>query len=353
MPPTGAGYGHRMTVRIGIVGAGSVAARHARVLSGLGDAAVVSVADPAPGAAARLAADCDATAHLDPVAMLDAERLDAVYVCVPPFAHGGPERAALARGLPLFVEKPLAADLATAEALGAEIAAAGVLTGTGYHWRCLDTVQRARELLADRPARLAAGYWLDVAPPISWWNRADRSGGQVIERVTHLIDLARVLVGEVESVSAEAIRTAAAWEGSPAADVDDVTVATVRFAGGAVGTLTGSCLLPRKSRVALHTVSPGLSLDLTETELTVEDGAGVRVLPAAVDPRVQVDREFVDAVLGRRDGTRAPYAEALASHRVACAVTRSARTGSPAAPGPPGPVGTPGLAGSRPAGTAA
>ena len=47
--------------------------------------------------------------------MLDAEGLDAAYVCVPPFAHGAPELAVFERGLPFFVEKPLAADLETAE----------------------------------------------------------------------------------------------------------------------------------------------------------------------------------------------------------------------------------------------
>ena len=55
-----------------------------------------------------------------------------------------------------------------------------------------------------------------------------------------------------------------------------------------------------------------------------------------------VDREFVDAALGRRASTRAPYAEALASHRVACAVATSAASGRPVrvAPDPvaPGPV---------------
>ncbi len=124
-----------------------------RVLSGLG-ARVVGVADPVPAAAGRLAADCGAAAYPHADALLDAETVDAAYVCVPPFAHGAPERAVLAAALPLFVEKPLAADRATAAELVPLVRGDGVVTGTGYHWRCLDTVQKATELLAAAPARL-------------------------------------------------------------------------------------------------------------------------------------------------------------------------------------------------------
>jgi len=83
--------------------------------------------------------------------------------------------------------------------------------------------------------------------------------------------------------------------------VDDVTAATLRFASGAVGTLAASCLLPRLYRAAVHTVSPGLALEVSDQELVVETGAErERHLPA-VNPRVLVDREFLDAVQGRRE----------------------------------------------------
>lgn len=314
-----------MSVRIAVVGAGGVAARHVRVLSGFDDARVVAVADTVPEAAERLAGTCGATAYADAEVLLDRERVDAVYVCVPPFAHGGPERAVLARRLPLFVEKPLAADLDTATELAAEIEAAGVVTGTGYHWRCLDTVAEAAALLAGAPARLALGAWLDKVPPPAWWATRALSGGQVVEQLTHVVDLARLLVGEVEEVTAVGSR----HDGSPG-DVDDVTAASVRFRGGAVGTFTASSLLPAKHTAALRTVSPGgLVLDLSEQELVVERDGERRTVRPAVDGHQAVDREFVDAVLGRRERTRVPYAEALATHRAACALATSAETGKP------------------------
>lgn len=305
-----------------MVGAGGVAARHVRVLTGLG-AEVVAVADPVPEAAARLAADCGARAYGDVDAALDAHDVDAVYVCVPPFAHGSPERSVLARRLPLFVEKPLSVDRDTAQALAAEVEAAGVVTGTGYHWRGLDTVDRARDLLAGSPARLAVGSWLDKVPPPAWWADRSRSGGQVVEQLTHVLDLARLLVGEVEEVWATGSRV-----DSTPGDVDDVTAVAVRFAGGAVGTLAASALLPAKRRAALETVSAsGLRLELSEQELVVETADGREVVTPAVSGHDTVDREFLAAVAGERESTRAPYGEALRTHLAGLAVAESAATG--------------------------
>jgi predicted dehydrogenase len=92
--------------------------------------------------------------------------VDAVYVCVPPFAHGPPDTAALSARIPLFVEKPLAATAETAERVGAQVAAAGVLTAVGHHWRYLKVVERARRLLDGREVRLVGGAWLDKVPPV-------------------------------------------------------------------------------------------------------------------------------------------------------------------------------------------
>jgi myo-inositol 2-dehydrogenase / D-chiro-inositol 1-dehydrogenase len=313
-----------MTVRIAMIGAGGVAARHARVLTRLG-ARVVGVADPVPEAARRLAADCGAGAYPDADALLDAETVDAAYVCVPPFAHGGPERAVLARRLPLFVEKPLSADRDTAAALVPLVREAGVVTGTGYHWRCLDTVQEAAKLLAAAPARLVAGAWLDKVPPPPWWPRRNRSGGQVVEQLTHVVDLARLLVGEVEAVWGTGSRA----PGSPG-DADDATALAARFRSGAVGTFTASSLLPGKRRASLETVSAdGMRLELSEQALVIErPGAEPEVVTPAVDGHEAVDREFLEAVAGERAATRVPYEEAWATHRLGLAMAGAAGTGT-------------------------
>jgi predicted dehydrogenase len=324
-----------MSVKVALIGAGSVGRRHAGVLQQLG-ARITSVTDAHPAVAEKLGRELDAPAFTSPEAALDHAAADAVYVCVPPFAHGPGELAALSRGLPLFVEKPVGLGRETAEEIGALVEETGVVTGTGYHWRCMDAVEHARGLLADAPALLANGYWLDKRPPVPWWGRMDRSGGQVVEQLTHVLDTARFLLGEAVEVYAAGVRGGietgeppADGNGREPDDVDDATAATVRFACGTVATLAATSVLAAKHRAALHIVSRGLYLELSEAGLSSFDGTSRTDLACAEDPRIAVDREFIEAVCGERESTRAPYAEALRSHRLACAIAESARTGLP------------------------
>ncbi|MEV1320642.1 Gfo/Idh/MocA family oxidoreductase [Micromonospora arborensis] len=311
--------------RVGLVGAGGVAQRHARVLTGFDDVELVGVTDVAPEATSALAAPHGARACAD-VAELLATGPDAVYVCVPPFAHGPAEEAVIEAGVPMFVEKPVAVDLGTAERIADLVARSGLRTAVGHHWRYLSVLDEARELLAGRPVRMVSGAWLDKVPPVAWWARRDRSGGPVVEQAAHVLDLIRVLAGEVTEVTAYGNGTPPPVDG---ADIDSVTTAALRFADGAVGTLSAACVLGWKHRAGLEILADGLALALTEDGLSIRDADGERHVPA--DPeaaRVAVDRAFIDAVRGIGDDVRVPYAEALATQRLALAVADSARSGA-------------------------
>ena len=187
--------------RIGFIGAGGVAARHARTLALLPLAELIAVTDIDLARAARFAADHGLRAVPHVEALLETG-LNAVYMCVPPFAHGPLEEAVLGAGVALFVEKPLGLDLAVPERVMRAVADAGVVTAVGHHWRYSSAVDQAQALLADRPRRLVVASWLDRVPPVPWWIQRARSGGQIVEQVVHVLDLARVLVGEVTHVSA-------------------------------------------------------------------------------------------------------------------------------------------------------
>jgi predicted dehydrogenase len=322
--PGGDAPGPERPVRVGLVGAGGVGERHARVLTSLPGVDVVAVADHVPERARAVAEPCGAEVFPGAEALVGAAEIEALYVCVPPFAHGEPEMLAVERGLPLFVEKPMAADLSVAEDIGRYVAEAGLLTATGYHWRCLDTVHQARTLLDGRSPDLVAGRWFDKVPPPAWWRRRAGSGGQVVEQATHLLDLARHLAGEVDTVTA--VATTAGHCG-PEADIDEASAAVLRFTSGAVGTLTASCLFPHKQATVLEVVAPGLALEVSEAELVVHDLDGTRRVAPAVDARVAVDRGFVGAVRGEPFPAGVPYEEALRTHRVACAIATAAQEG--------------------------
>jgi predicted dehydrogenase len=313
----------RTELRIGFIGAGIIANRHMGNLLGFENVRVESVADLDEERAQSLAARSGGRAYADYRAMLDREELDAVYVCVPPFAHGAPELELIARNLPFFVQKPIAANLVTAEQIARGVQAQCLVTAVGYHWRYLDIVERARELLADRPPQLALGYWLDFTPPPAWWTKQELSGGQVVEQTTHVLDLARLLVGEVHRVYAAGARVDRA--AFPQADIATSSVATLHFASGALGQLASTCVLNWPHRIGLHLFCEGLALELSEFELMVDIGQGRPVRKAEGDPFIPQDRDFLDAVQGRSTRIRVPYSEALKTHRLACAISESAR----------------------------
>jgi predicted dehydrogenase len=314
-------------LKVGFVGAGGIAHRHLDVLATFEDVTVAGIADPELPRAEALAARTGARAFAKHEDMIDALDLDALWICVPPFAHGAPERAALAAGLPFFVEKPLSLDADLAQEIAEGARRAGLVTAVGYHWRYLDTVDEARRLLRDNPAHLMSGYWLDQTPPPEWWHRADRSGGQIVEQATHIIDLARFLAGDVTEVFGLAARRER--PDFPLIDIATASTATLRFASGAIGTLSATCLLRWNHRVGLHVFADGLALEITDHDLMVDVGRGRPTRAADGDPVWRQDRAFVDAVRGGENRIRAPYAEALRTHLVALAVAESARSGLP------------------------
>jgi myo-inositol 2-dehydrogenase/D-chiro-inositol 1-dehydrogenase len=312
-----------VSLRIGLVGAGGVGLRHARTLAGFDDVELVAVCDPVP-AAAQAVADAVGCTVEDDVDRLLRSGLDAVWLCVPPFAHGPLEAAVVRAGLPFFVEKPLAADLAVAEEVAAAVAAAGLPTATGYHWRHLDTVERARTVLGSTAVRLVSARWWGTTPPPAWWSRSATSGGQVVEQATHVLDLVRVLAGEVAEVSG-----VAATSTTDGRDVPDATAAVLRLDSGAVGTISTSCVLPVATAAGVDVAGDGIAVELTETSLRLRTRDGEEQAVPAVDGRHAVDRAFVDLLAG---GVPAhglvDVGEALRTHRLAWAVTEAARTGA-------------------------
>ncbi len=312
-------------VRVGFIGAGGIASRHVGDLLRFEDVTIAAVADPVLERAQAQAERGGSHVYTNYAEMLDKEMLDAVYICVPPFAHGGLEMAALERNLPFFVEKPLAIDWATAAQIGQAVTERKLVTAVGYHWRYLDTTEAAQELLAQHPVGLALGYWLDSTPPPAWWRKEQQSGGQMVEQTTHIFDLARVLVGDVTDVYATGARRER--PAFPDADVCDVSVATLSFASGAIGTLASTCLLNWPHRIGLHLFCEGLALEISEFELMIDVGRGRPVRRAEGDPFLREDRTFIDAVQGKPNRIRASYQEALKTHRLTTAAAQSIREG--------------------------
>jgi len=335
----------RVLVTIGFVGVGGRATEEMRDLLDMEGVRLGAFCDVAPGRCEEALAFCnrflaeqgrgpiDVPCFRDVRAMLAAVPLDAVYVSVPTFAHGDIEHAILDAGKALFVEKPIALELAVAREIADHARRAGVVTCVGYQLRYASTTQLARVLLRGRTVGMAVALRFGGLPDTPWWRVQRQSGGMLIEQHTHGVDLLRYLVGEVQRVYAEA--DTLLLTDVPGLDIADVHAATLRFANGAVGTLGNSCALrdglalPRELS-QIHILAKDLALSLAAGSRLVATHAGGEREEHAAAPGFNraMNEAFVHAVrTGDRSRILSDYDDALRTFAVTYACHVSATTG--------------------------
>lgn len=321
-----------MPVRIGFIGTGGIAGAHFNTLAQIDDAQPVAFCDVVPEKAQAAARRFEGTAYTDPRKMLEAESLDAVYVCLPPHAHQSAEILAARQGCALFVEKPLATNMKTAEKIAAAIQDAGVTSSVGYHFRYHEATDRAHKLLTAKNAPqvgMAYGRWLGGFPGVAWWRRMDQSGGQLVEQCTHIVDLARYLVGDIKKVYCAAAQREMhkVYKDST---VPDVTALTVEFENGAVGYMATAALLGGVGETGLDLMLRDTIYEVRGNTLTVRQSDETRTYQHRNNPYLDEDRAFVRAVkTGKQLGIKSTYADALKTLAVTLAANQSARTGKP------------------------
>lgn len=313
-------------VRVAFVGAGGISRRHMERIAMVEGAAVVAVCDLQEDRARMSAATHGVPWFTDWRRMLEDAPCDGLYIAVPPHAHEGQEQTAAAKGIALMVEKPISNQLATALEVEASIAKSGVPNAVGYHWRYFRSVDHAREALRPSTVALVKGYWCGSFPGVAWWRRRDQSGGQFLEQTTHLVDLARYLVGEIVEVSA-------VFTNSTKRDVDNFTiwdagVVATRFEGGQAGAFINTCALPMQHYAGLHLLGSEGVMELDGASLKTYLSHESREYKPGDDAYQTLAQAFVDAIRGNRQAIRSGYADAIKTLRVTLAATQAAETGS-------------------------
>jgi len=318
-----------LVVNIGFVGCGGIAMAHVKRLSQIQEAKMVAFHDVVLQKAEDSAKSAGANAYSDLHEMLNKEKLDAVYVCVPPFAHGFESEIA-ERGIHLFVEKPVALTMDLADKIQRAVSKAGVINSVGYMWRYLDTTALAKHILEENgPVGMAEGLYIDPYwfPPGHWWIDKEKSGGQVIEQSTHIFDLVRYLVGDVDRVYAEMDnRLLMDVEGFK---TEDVSFVTLRFKNGAIGVVLSTC--------ASRRTFTGTSLKIIAKNVVVEHGGHsgtlriywdreVRDVKPSVDSYLEEDKVFVNAVAeGDESAIKSPYHDAVKTLEVTIAANEASK----------------------------
>ncbi len=223
---------------IGVIGAGVIGRTHLSMLRNDSDCRIVGLADPTP-AARELAGELGLTHFTDHRDLLEAPGLAGVIIAAPTALHVPIALDAVAAGLPALVEKPIAPTVADARALAEAAEKAGVPLLIGHHRRHNPIVVAAREAvrsgLLGRLTTVTALWTLrkpDDYYDIAW--RRQPGGGPVLTNLIHDIDVLRFVCGEIDSVQA---MVSTAGRGLP---INDTAVVSLRFTGGALGTITMS-----------------------------------------------------------------------------------------------------------------
>jgi myo-inositol 2-dehydrogenase / D-chiro-inositol 1-dehydrogenase len=290
-------------LRVGIIGAGWIAATHRDTLERTEGARLVATADPVPGRAG----------YTDWRTMLDRERLDAVLVCTPPSHHREPAVAAADRGLAVYLEKPVAASLDDADAIAAAVSVAGVVCAVGYQYRVL-------RLPDGPPPRVLLGRGLSEPEPAAaarpWFGDPTQGGSQVLERASHLIDLERALAGEVVQV--------AGFEHGGIASLG------LAFASGALGTVVVGAAVAGGA-VGDGPMAGGTGAGGAPWALELVGDAGLVAVDLDPDPpplRTSLERFLAAVRAGEPTAVACPVAEGVATLEVTLACELAVQSGS-------------------------
>ncbi|OUS68076.1 oxidoreductase [Paenibacillus sp. MY03] len=319
-----------MTLQIGIIGTGWFGRMHAEKLAKLEGVNVAAFAATSQQKADEAAGKFhDAKGFAEVSDMLDARKLDAVYICVPPFAHGDIEQQLIERGIPFLVEKPIGVDEEVPGSILQGIKDKSLITSVGYHFRYMDGTARAKELLAERTIGMALGYWMGGMPGVYWWRSMEGSGGQFVEQTTHIVDLLRYTAGEVKEVyAAYGDRIVAGTE--EGVTVPDVGTVTLKLASGAVATISNTCAIPAGGHNGLHLYTHTGVMEIGGNGFIDKVSGQVTEYQNRSNPYESENDAFLHAVrTGDTSRILSTYEDAWLTHRVTMAANRSARTGLP------------------------
>ena len=208
------------------------------------------------------------------------ETLDAVWVATPPLCHRAPAVAAMERGLPVYLEKPIARTLDDARAIAAAAEAAGVVCAIGYQWHAAEALELLRAAVGDQQVAYLWGVSAGPTAARPWFLERSGGGGNLLERGSHQLDLQRAVAGDVSSVQVATATALLAQSEIEGGDIEDAATITLRFASGALGTVLLAWTRPgQPGSYSLDVLAPDATLRIElDPTFTLTGQAGGRRL---------------------------------------------------------------------------
>lgn len=255
-------------IGVGVVGLGYFGSHHARHYGNHPSARLAAVVDADPGRAAEAAERHGAEPLGDHRQLIG--KVSAASIAAPTSDHHAIARDLIEAGIHVFVEKPIAADVADAAELVDLADEHGVVLQVGHIERHSPTFRALRE-------RVRSPRLIECVRHTLWQGRAI-DVDVVLDLMIHDIDLALALAdAPVESVTAAGVRVAT--------DTCDIAEARLVFTNGAVATLSASRVASQGRRtVAVAEPRRLLTADLADRRVTIAEGGDGAVASEVLEP---------------------------------------------------------------------
>ena len=201
--------------------------------------------------------------------VIDDSKIDIVDICTPNDSHCEIAIAAAQAGKAILCEKPLARNIDEAEKMVRAVKKARVVNMVCHNYRRVPAIVLAKQMIergeiGDRIfhfcARYAQDWIVDPNFPLVWRLQSDPAGsGALGDIFSHIVDLARYLIGEFREVSAametfvkqRPLKSGARKTGR--VTVDDAVAMIGRFENGALASLEATRFAPgRKNSLTLE-----------------------------------------------------------------------------------------------------
>ena len=247
-------------LRIGLAGLGSMGRNHLRNIANHPETILAAVADPEPSAREAAVAQTHAEGYADALEMIEKAQLDGIVVAAPTTYHRSLAMAAIERGIPVLIEKPISATVEDGLAIVAAAAKRHVPVQVGHVERYNPAVVELGRLL--REGALPTIYTVQSRRAGPFPARI-RDVGVTIDLGTHDVDMLSWIVGErpirVYAEMAQRIHT----------DREDLLFGLMSFPSGATGFLDVDWLTPAKRRNLVVVGDKGMfELDYLTQNLT-------------------------------------------------------------------------------------
>ena len=192
-----------MTLRYGIIGAGSMGREHIENIKIMGGATITAIADPDANSIqlASSVAGSQPKQFTDHRALLDSGLVDAVVIATPNDTHVNVLADALATDLSVFIEKPLATTVEDCKKIIDWESKRSALTWMGLEYRFMppvnEVIQRTKAGAVGKVHQVAIREHREpFYPKVGNWNRfAKRTGGTLVEKCCHYFNLMDLIIG--------------------------------------------------------------------------------------------------------------------------------------------------------------